>query len=258
MRHVGTALLSILCWASTALAQFVGPGGTIPAVANLPGLKGTLWRSDVYVVNINPTDTSVQLLLQPEIVDGEPAFEPQVSDPIQIPANAQLTMANVVQSRFGLINTKGALTIFSLDGLPLAIGSRTYNVPVEGGSFGQDVRGVLVKNTAWTPGLRHDSLFRSNIGVYLPVDPGPPATFTVRVFRADGSELSSGSIIFRQAGLIQRSLTTFGVDRLLDGYVVITCSDPTLVWFGYASRADQVTGDAVYRAAVALQSDVES
>jgi len=32
--------------------------------------------------------------------------------------------------------------------------------------------------------------------------------------------------------------------------------DPTLAWYAYASRVDQVTGDAVYRAARGRQSDL--
>jgi len=256
MRHALVIALALLVWVSSAAAQFAGPGGTIPVVANNPGENGTFWRSDVYVVNINLQDTSIVMLLLPEIVNGERAFEPMQSDPIQVPASSQLTMPNVVQTEFGLINTKGALSMFSLDGTPLVVSSRTYTVAPEGGSFGQDVRGVLVKNTAWTIGLRHDSLFRTNIGVYLPVDPVPAATFRVDVFDADGTQVASGSILFNEAGLIQKSLSGFGVGTLLDGYAVITCSDPSLGWFGYASRGDQITSDAVYRAAVGRQSDL--
>jgi len=40
------------------------------------------------------------------------------------------------------------------------------------------------------------------------------------------------------------------------GYVVLRGSDPTLAWYAYASRVDQVTGDAVYRAARGRQADL--
>jgi hypothetical protein len=256
MRRFSVITLAVLVWASSAAAQFAGPGGTVPVVANNPGKKGTFWRSDVYVLNIGTQDTSIVMLLIPEIVQGERAFEPMQSDPIQVPAGGQLTMANIVQTEFGLIDTKGALTMFSLDGTPLVIGSRTYTVADEGGSYGQDIKGVLVKNVAWTPGLRHDSLFRTNIGIYLPVDPVPAATFQVEIFKADGTEVASGSVQFEEAGLIQKGLGAFGVGTLLDGYAVITCSDPSLGWFAYASRGDQLTGDAVYRAATGRQSDL--
>jgi hypothetical protein len=258
MRHVVLLMVAILMWVPEALAQFVGPGGTIPAVANLPGRNGTLWRSDVNVLNPNLTDTSVVLLLLPEISRGEPAFEPQVTDPIQIPAGTQLTLSNVLQTQFDLTNTKGGLTVFSLDGAPVVISSRTYTVAEEGGSFGQEVAGQLVASTGWVSGVRHDSLFRTNVGVYLPVEPDPEraAVFTVTVYDSDGTDVASGSILFATAGLQQRSLDAFGVDGLLDGYVEITCSDPSFAWYGYASIVDQLTGDPVYRAVIGRQSDL--
>lgn len=258
MRHVVLMLLVILMWVPEVFAQFVGPGGTIPAVANLPGRNGTLWRSDVNVLNPNQTDTSVVLLLLPEIRGGEAEFEPQVTDPIQIPAGTQLTLSNVLQTQFDLTNTKGGLTIFSLDGSPVVISSRTYTVAEGGGSFGQEVAGQLVASKGWVSGLRHDSLFRTNVGIYLPVEPEPDraAVFTVTVFRADGTEVASGSILFDTAGLQQKNLDVFGVDVLLDGYAEITCSDPSFAWYGYASIVDQLTGDPVYRGVIGRQSDL--
>jgi hypothetical protein len=107
-------------------------------------------------------------------------------------------------------------------------------------------------------GVRHDSLFRTNVGVFLPLDPNPgeTAVFTVTAYSSDGTEVGSGSIYFEVGGLQQKSLDVFGVDTLLDGYVVITCSDPSLVWFGYGSIVDNVTGDGVYRAAIGRESDL--
>jgi hypothetical protein len=256
MHQVVTVALTTLIWTSTALAQFVGPGGTIPVVANNPGRKGTFWRSDVHVVNINPTDTSFRLLLLPEIEHGERAFEPQTSDPILIPAGAQITIANVVQSVFGMVDAKGALSVLSTEFFPLVISSRTFTVAQDGGSYGQEVTGVLVTDTGWTSGVRHDSLFRTNIGLYMPFDQVPAVTFVITVFDSNGTVVGSGSLLFSLAGLQQKSLNAFGVDTLLDGYVVITCSDPSLTWFAYVSVVDQVTGDAVYRAAIGRETDL--
>jgi hypothetical protein len=45
-------------------------------------------------------------------------------------------------------------------------------------------------------------------------------------------------------------------DNLLDGDVVLGSRNPTPVWYARASRVDQVTGDAVYRAACGRQSDL--
>jgi len=251
-------VVAAVLWAPAASAQFVAPGGSIPVVANTPGVNGTFWRSDVSVLNLNDWNTSIVLVLLPEIRDGSQVFEPRVSDTIQLPANSQRTLANVLQSEFGLVNKKGALSVLSLDGSPLVMSSRVYTFDGGGGSFGQDVHAILVANQAWAPGLREDSLFRTNVGVFLPVDPlpGAPVVFTVTVHEADGDVAGEGTMTFNQAGVQQRNVQAFGVDNMLEGYVVFRCNDPSAAWYAYASVVDQTTGDAVYRAARGRQGDL--
>jgi hypothetical protein len=249
-------LVTMLLAAAPGMAQFAAPGGPVAPVANNPGVGQTFWRSDVYVLNPNSTDSSFVMVLYPEIVQNEPTFETKVTDTIQIRAGEQLTFSNIVQSVFGLISAKGGLHLISLDGKDLVFNCRTYTVPEEGGSFGQDVKGSYVTGTGWVPGLRHDSLFRTNVGIFLPVDPLAGVTFTIRVYSANGAELGSGTMYFGQAGLKQRSLGKFGIDTLRDGYVVITSSAPGELWAGYASIVDQVTGDGVHRGALARSSDL--
>jgi len=240
-------------------AQFVAPGGTVPAVANIAGGSGSFWRSDVSILNLNSTDTSVVLLLLPELRNSGPAFEPQTSEPMPIVGYGQLTLANVVTSVFGLRNTKGGLSIFSTDGAPLVIASRTYTNADTGGSYGLNVNGVLVGDTAWIASVEHDGFYRTNLGVFLPADPqeGQSTVFYVTIFDDQGAEVASGSLTFDQAGLWQKNLDFFGVeDSLLDGWVEIRCSDPTAIWYGYATVTDQATNDSVYRPAITRQSSI--
>lgn len=258
MRRMFLLTILALVGASVADAQFVAPGGTVPVVANLPGLNNTDWRTDVSVVNLATTETSIVLLLQPEIRSGEPEFEPIITDPMTIAAGSQRTMRNIVETVFGLRDAKGALSIFSNDGAPLAISARIYTLDDEGGSYGQNVEGVLVAKEAWVPGIAHDDFYRTNFGIYLPFDPlpGEPVRFTVRAHRADGQQAGVGTITFNDAGVQQHSLSAIGVEGLLDGYLHIECLDPTVAFYAYASRVDQATGDAVFRQAKGRQSDL--
>lgn len=258
MRRMTLLMAVFLMTASFVSAQFVAPGASIPVVANLPGLNATDWRTDVSVVNLADMETSIRMLLQPEIRSGEPVFEPVISDPINIAAGAQLTMRNIVETVFGFTDTKGALSIFSDDFAPLAVSARIYTINDDGGSYGQNVEGLLVRNQAWTPGIAHDGFYRSNIGIYLPFAPAPgsPVRFAITVFDKDGDEAGSGSITFHDAGVQQLSLSAFGVDMLLDGYVEFDCLDPSAAFYAYASRVDQVSGDAVFRQARGRQSDL--
>ncbi len=259
MRRTLMLVVLVLLTATGARAQFVAPGGSFPVVANLPGLNNTDWRTDVSVVNLAATGTSITLLLQPEIRNGAPAFEPVIIESVNIAAGAQLTMRNIVETVFGLSNTKGALSIFSNDGAPLVMSARIYTYGDDGGSFGQNVEGLLVANDAWTPGITHDDFYRTNIGIYLPFDPQPgaPVRFAIRVHNSTGAEVGSGAIIFNDAGVQQLSLSAFGVSTLLDGYVEFDCLDPTVNFFAYASRVDEISGDAVFRPARGRLSDLQ-
>jgi hypothetical protein len=259
MRRLFVFSILVLLSTAPAAAQFVAPGGTIPAVANTSGGSGSFWRSDVSILNLNSTDTTVVLVLLPELTNAGQAFEPQTSDELAIPGNGQLTLANVVTGVFGLRNTKGGLSIFSTDGAPLAIASRTYTNADTGGSYGLNVNGVLVADTAWIPNVEHDGFYRTNIGVFLPADPqeGQSTVFYVKIFDDEGTEVASGSLVFDRGGLWQKNLDFFGVeDPLLDGWVEIRCDDPTVIWYGYATVIDQATNDSVYRPALTRQSSI--
>lgn len=259
MRRCFVISALMLLAVTPARAQFVAPGGTIPAVANISGAAGSFWRSDVSILNLNSTDTSVVLLLLPELRNSGPAFEPLTSDPLSIVGNGQLTLANVVTSVFGLRDTKGGLSIFSTDGAPLVIASRTYTNAETGGSYGLNVNGVLVADTAWIANVEHDGFYRTNVGVFLPADPqtGQSTIFYVTIFDDQGTQVASGSLAFDQAGLWQKNLDYFGVEEpLLDGWVEIRCDDPTAIWYGYATVIDQATNDSVYRPAMTRQSSI--
>lgn len=249
MRIAAISALLFFVITIPAGAQGIGPGGAIPAVANLPGLAGTFWQSDVSIHNPGETPTTIRLLLFPEIRNGEPEFDPITSDGMTVPALGQLTISNVVQSVFGKINTKGALSIISEDGSPIVLGSRTYTFGEDGGTFGQDVSGILVADRGWAAGAENDSLYRTNVGVYLPVGPAQGSTvdFEIIVRNPDGSEAGRGTLDFPSAGMQQKSLSSMGITQFFDGSIEVVCSDSGYFWYGYFSRVDQMTGDAVYR-----------
>jgi len=223
-------------------AQGIGPGGGIPAVAHLPGVSGTFWQSDVIVHNPGPRQIAVRLLLFPEIRDGGPVFDPITSDSFSIPAMGQLTLSNVVQSIFGMINTKGALSVVSEDGSPVAIGSRTYTFGLDGGTYGQEVFGILVSDRAWAPGAKNDSLFRTNVGVFLPVGPpqGSTVSFEVIVRDPQGEEIGRGTMDFPTAGMQQNRKTCHSWVPTNSSTVRLKSSVPTHPIFGMDTPPESI------------------
>lgn len=230
-------------------AQTIGPGAAVPGVAALPGLNGTYWQSDVVVQNPGETATSVRFLLFPEIREGAQVFEPAISDSFSIPAHGQLMKTNVVQSVFGLLNVKGALSVISEDGATLVVGSRTYTYGSDGGSYGQEVFGVLSKDQAWAAGVQNDVFYRTNIGIYLPIPPpsGETVSFEITLRDAEGEIIGTDTMDFGAEGLIQHSVSNFAGTSVSQASVEVLCSDPDAVWYGYISRVDQISNDAVFR-----------
>ena len=253
--------LIFLALAVPAGAQFVAPGGAIPAVASLPGANETFWRSDFKVTNLNSAATSIVLVLFPEIKKNGPVFEIQESDPIDLEGNSQITFSNVVTSVFGERNKKGALYVFSTDGSPIVISSRTYtpapNPP--GGSYGLNVSGNLVADTAWVAGIQDDGFARTSVGIFLPAGPaeGQEIGFTGTIYDNTGAQVASGSLLFDQPGMQQKDMGYFGLDQtLLDGWIEIRCHDSLALWYGYATVTDNGSGDGMYRSALTFQSSV--
>ena len=252
--------LVFLVSAITAEAQFVAGGGAIPAVASLPGANDTFWRSDVNVLNLNSAATKIIFVLFPEIKKNGPVFEIQESDPIDLEGNGQLTIKNIV-TWFGEHNKKGALYVYSTDFSPIVISSRTYtpapNPP--GGSYGLNVNGALVADTAWVSGIQDDGFARTSVGIFLPAGPGvgQEVGFTVTIYDNTGAQVASGSLLFDQPGMQQKDMSYFGLeDPLLDGWLEIRCHDPSALWYGYATVTDNGSGDGMYRSALTFQSSI--
>ncbi len=89
-------------------AQSIGPGAAIPAVANLPGIAGTFWQSDVTVYNPNENQVPIRLLLFPEIRGGEQAFDPMTSDQMTLPPSVK-SRSRTSFCRSSACSTKKAL-----------------------------------------------------------------------------------------------------------------------------------------------------
>jgi hypothetical protein len=232
--------IMILGPAVAAEAQFVAPGGAIPAVANLPGENDTFWRSDVTILNLNSSDI-------------------QVSEAIDIAGNGQITVTNVMSSLFSQSNKKGALYVYSLDASPIVLSSRTYTPAPQGGTFGLDVSGVLVAETAWVAGIRDDASFRTSVGIFVPAGPsqGQEVAFTVTVYDDAGAQVAAAPLSFEQAGMKQVDMDYLGLeDPLPGGWVEFRCHDPFALWYAYATVTDNGSGDGVFHPALTRQSSI--
>lgn len=134
----------------------------VPIVAHNPGAGGTLWRSDVWIVNRGSLPANLELTFRGN--DGAAARASLTLGPGELHSGA-----NVLERAFGYppsANVAGSVWI--LADQPLALASRTYNA-TPGGTYGQGIP-VLKDRDFWltdrtiVPELSRD--FRTNIGCF--------------------------------------------------------------------------------------------
>jgi PKD repeat protein len=237
------------CTRSGTIAVTTGGGGGeawvafVAAVSHAPGDKGSLWRTDLAVVNSGAANASLSLTFVP--VEGA-----AVTRTTTLGAGGTREWADVLVSLFGVAasaNVSGALRIAA--DVPLCVSSRTFNQGVEG-TFGGFLP-AMTTGEALGPGrlgvlpqLTRNSLFRTNVGV---TNLGPAAVMArIRLYDADGMAAGAPIDVTVPAGGLRQVVDPFGVagagDRDVAFATVEVMTTGGLAW-AYASVIDNRTGD---------------
>ena len=208
----------------------------IPVVAAGGGAGGSVWRSDVGLLNRSALPNRIRLRIErPGVaVDRE----------IELDPGEQIVVEDVV-SEVGL-NGSGSLRVFSFE--PLTVTSRTANISTSG-TFGQFLGGVtgpgglLAGDTALLMHLREDQAGRSNIGV---LNAGRrEARVRVVLYDDSGVEVARANrrIEPRQTLQLNRPFNVLGGRTDIGvGYARITVLDGEEV-VAYGSVVDNATND---------------
>jgi hypothetical protein len=170
----------------TAIPMKIGVGTRrqwIAAAAHGGGARGSVWRTDVCLLNRSGESVSAEITFHRD--DGE-----NQSLAIGVADGQQIVFGDVV-AQLGMTGA-GAIEI-DADG-PLLASSRSYNAGVNG-TFGLFLDGVAPQDmadagdTVWLPQLRQNAAFRTNIGFANGGD--LEARVRVVLFDALGNELVS-------------------------------------------------------------------
>ena len=131
----------------------------IPVAAHKAGLEGSVWRTDLTILNACPVDAVVELVLHTPDGAASAAYE--------IEAGRQQLFEDVV-AYLADGEQVGSIEIRSDFGV--SVTSRTYNRAADG-TFGQGLGGVTADDAMFAGDsvslqqLREDEHFRTNIGV---------------------------------------------------------------------------------------------
>lgn len=182
-------LLSSLLPAIT-LAVSPGTDVLVPAAVRGVGLAGSIWFTDVYILNPGNDSTVVTVSW---LVRNQPNFVPE-SRHFSVASRETLVLEDVVLESFGHESARGALRVTSER--EVVVNCRVYNER-HGVTFGQGLEGVPVKQATRAGestdvvGLTHNSSFRTNL---IAVGVGPGATVSLSLRDPSGNELASGNL----------------------------------------------------------------
>jgi hypothetical protein len=127
----------------------------LPVVGRTPGAEGTLWRTDVTLLNSAASASQIRLRVPGTALQQDLTLE----------RNESRVLRDVVL-QLGAETMTGALEIESAS--PPVVAARTYTVLSDGGTLGQSIDVVATTAAAsrsQLAGLRHDDGVRANIGL---------------------------------------------------------------------------------------------
>ncbi len=224
----------------TAALPFVR---VVPAAAHAAGAYGSLWRTDVAVVNATGASSALEARFTPAGGGEERRWSGSV------PAGTRL-FSDVLVSLLGFASAakvSGALR-FASD-RPLVVSSRTWNA-TERGTYGAHLAGlpeeraVTPERPGILPQLKRGAASRTNVGL---ANVGPAeVTATLRLFAANGTALGSAKAVVVPANALVQ------VD---DVFAACGAGDAALAWarvevvtpggalLAYASVIDNATSD---------------
>lgn len=275
-RQLVLASLTILLLATPAVAQEALDTQFFPVVARGAGLAGTMWVPDLVITT--PMDTTIAVGVQFFPANQDNQFNPFFPDRFELGPGETVIAEDVLQLVFGYEeDIKGVLVVMAdpnyllgnPEGTVICAVTRTYNVGSSAGTFGQTVPSLLVNtNVGWASsfitGVRNDADFRSNLGI-ANTSPFGGIKVHFRIMDRHGTELTVGSKNIKIASMNQWSFAQLGVGVVEGPISVELWLDPSSMsaepceeaipsaFVAYVSKVDNVTGDAEFLSAAALE-----
>jgi hypothetical protein len=216
---------------------------TVPAAAHAPGAFGSLWRTDVAVVNASGAEACVEARFVPAGGGEERRWSGRVRPGTRLWADALVSLFGVDTDA----SASGAVRISS--DRPLVVSSRTFNAAAAG-TFGAHLRGVAAGGAATPerpgvlPQLKRGSAVRTNVGL---TNLGTAeATAAIRLHAANGTGLGGERLVSVPAGALVQVDDVFascGAGDAAIAWARVEVRTPGGRLFAYASVIDNATGD---------------
>jgi len=224
----------------------------IPAVANVPGRNGTLWRTDLEICANNGAVT-----YRIELFKSDQASIKPPSETFDLSVHHCARYSDVVHSVFGE-STTGALRLVPEIG-QITAGSRTCTRRADGGTYGQFVGAVRdrdvgtffqrVRILQLHQSADFDSGFRTNIGLLSTSDDTIEITMELRSATDEILQTTEIELQPFEHRQLNQPFIGIGDQGIENATVIFTSSYSDTGYIAYASVVDNITGDAVFQSA---------
>lgn len=216
---------------------FVVSRAVVPAVGQIAGFKGVIWRSDVVLYNDSPQTTTVVI---------SPLPFPELFQMFELPPGGTMVYTNVAGESFG-IGGVAPLLVQTLARRSVTVYATAYGI-LEGNPTPRQIIPVLYDelppSIQQLRGLSMNEAWRSNVGL---VNLGEvPATFTLALQRLEERPLATLTVVVGPESSVHVPLNqlfplvTEGTDLTL---LVDSISPRT---YAYASVVRNDTHEAVF------------
>ncbi len=212
----------------------------VPAAASAAGASNTRWKTDLRLVNPDASRAVSARIYYLSAGSDNSSLGTSVT--VDVPANGQVALADVVASRFGVTGT-GALLVDAAS--PLIVTSRTFN-DTGSSTYGQFIPGVAVEQatgeTTHIVYLQKSGEYRTNLG--FAGTTGSAGNVTVTLFDANNVRLGSGTFPIAPYGQAQVN-DIFGAVGAGPASAARAEVQATVPVVAYGSVIDNRTGDPI-------------
>lgn len=213
----------------------------LPSSARAPG-QNAFWTTDLVVMNPTAETASVNVKFLGH--EGSGASGPERI--YSIPPRSTRTWADVLGTMFGRETDWGPILVRSTAS-SLVVQGQTWTASPNGGSYGQSVAATSAAEAIGASpkaiaGVRQDSTFRTNL--VLANMKETDATVAVTLLLPDGMTATQRTVPLPPLGFQQLNVASqLGVENVVGGSFLVSCSTPGCQVAAYASVIDASTAD---------------
>jgi len=238
----GVMLVLVLHSGTVGALRTGGPMVVIPVAMHGPGAESTEWRTDLWISNWSSLPRSIDVTYYPEGGGAPMTFT------VPMGTRETVEIIDVVQSRFGLDNSKGLLLLSTDEDSSFEARARIYNTGNPNGEFGQFVPGIAViwlSHQAYLPGISGVDGNRTNAGIANPND--EDLDVQLRIADSNGTDLVTRHTVTVPARSVVQINDIFAfMGAAPRGNAQLEMNASSGLIYGYASVVRTGTGDAIF------------